>query len=767
MTAQYAASRAGARDRLWHNLQADVARWDKTPEADRMAFLSDFETRAVKPEQQADAIKLKTMFDDAYARELRWGSKAAYREDYINHIWERAKGTQRPVDEYFRASMGPTDFQHERTFPLIQDGLAAGYKLKTSNPFELARARLMASIDMQKRMELVHDWKSIDQAVNVKEESPDAVRAMEKQGWQKINMPDREQWMLAPDVQPLWENGVRSYGLWADQGLKGDAFRSWMAFKSLWVPIKLAASAFHPLHVLHINMSSSLTRAADQVIAGDTAGAMKSLGEAFSIRQPLGKLGQEQWLLGEHARTPEGKEAVRLMEEGGFTPMQSEELRSSAKQKFDQAMQAMNPLKIGYEGLRYGIQKIQAPIFERWIPQVKTAAYLNDAAALLKRKPELLEDPVQRRVALRGISKSIDNRFGEMFYGGLFWNRTVKDAGIGSFLSLGWNLGFAREFGGAALEAATRTIGPTPNATRQTVRDATNKIKFASIYLGTAALIGGTMTKLLSGDNPTEPADYIFPKVGGVNPDGSPRRLSTMFYLREGPMLMKHIEEQGGGVGGTVAGSLSMIWNKLLFQPLKELYDNKDYFGREIWDTNAPGYQQLAQAMKHVLSEQTSPMAVTGAKQAWETGGSLKEIPLAFAGFGPAPKYAENTALQNRIAHLYRRFVSPEARPYEDEADTHAKQVARNQLLMAKQQNDPDEIRTATEAARKSGLPPKSIAQLGRLQGDQYMFKRLPQQQQIAVLNQATPGERVRYLPQASKKTKQQWRQEHPQALAQ
>jgi len=38
------------------------------------------------------------------------------------------------------------------------------------------------------------------------------------------------------------------------------------------------------------------------------------------------------------------------------------------------------------------------------------------------------------------------SQFGEMFYLGLFWNRTMKDIGIGSFLSLGWNLGFARGY---------------------------------------------------------------------------------------------------------------------------------------------------------------------------------------------------------------------------------------------------------------------------------------------------------------------------------
>jgi len=34
-----------------------------------------------------------------------------------------------------------------------------------------------------------------------------------------------------------------------------------------------------------------------------------------------------------------------------------------------------------------------------------------------------------------GTRRSIDNRFGEMFLWQLFWDRTLKDASIGSFLS--------------------------------------------------------------------------------------------------------------------------------------------------------------------------------------------------------------------------------------------------------------------------------------------------------------------------------------------
>src|SRR5262249_53331417 len=159
--------------------------------------------------------------------------------------------------------------------------------------------------------------------------------------------------------------------------------------------------------------------------------------------------------------------------------------------------------------------------------------------------------------------------------------------------------------------------------------------------------------------------------------------------------MQKHIEEHGGGVGGTLTGAGSMIWNKLLFQPLAELWNNRDYYGKEVWDTNAPGYQQFAQIMEHLFKNQLSPMAVSGATRAQETGGRPIETALSYAGFGPAPGYVEKSAIQNRIANLYQNYVAPGRRPYEAEEVTHDKWAARNKLLMAKQRGDPEEVAAA------------------------------------------------------------------------
>jgi len=60
-------------------------------------------------------------------------------------------------------------------------------------------------------------------------------------------------------------------------------------------------------------------------------------------------------------------------------------------------------------------------------------------------------------------------------------------------------------------------------------------------------------------------------RPGGTNPDGSPRRITTIFYLREIPMFQKHMQEHGGGNGGVLAGGKDMLLSKMLFGPFIEL----------------------------------------------------------------------------------------------------------------------------------------------------------------------------------------------------
>jgi hypothetical protein len=265
--------------------------------------------------------------------------------------------------------------------------------------------------------------------------------------------------------------------------------------------------------------------------------------------------------------------------------------------------------------------------------------------------------------------------------------------------------------------------------------------------------------------------DYIFARIGGQNPDGSPRRVTNMFYLREVPMLLSHISAHGGSIAG---GAADMLWNKLMFEPFTELMRNRDYYGYNIWDENAPAYQQVWQALKHLYGDQLNPMSISGAKHAADLSGkpfpgigeaitnpesvadsaTAKGVGLSLLGFGPAPAYVEKSAIQNRIEYLYDEHVAPASQPEENGENTEQKMAVRSAILIAKRDHDSAALQSAYAKGKEIGLTPHYMQNVGVTPTDIYLFSRLPAEDQKAILLQADPEERNRYWPKASSAVK-------------
>jgi hypothetical protein len=718
-------------------------------DTERLGYLDAMErgkTADMPKDLEEIANRHRGLLNEAFIIEKEYGSRAGFMEDYFGHIWQNPDKA-RGFAAYRTAQVGPTWFQKERVFPTIREGLDNGLRLKYTNPEDIVTHRLLSSIDMQQRVELLRSLEKMDLAKTIEEGK---AGQLEREGWQLINAPDRQQWALSPDVQYLWRNAVEAKGFWGNEGVPGNIFRGFMALKQVWVPIKLALSMFHPLHVLHIYWNNALARAwVDLTRGGDAAAALSSAKEGFygPWMTDLGKNARVAWKIPEMERTPEQSEIVTRMKEGGFSPEIPLQLKIDAQKQLEEALDKGEWLKAGFQGVRRTIQAIQKPLFEEWIPNIKAQAYLHDTANLLARRPDLLDDPVQRQVMFNTIRKSVDNRFGEMFYGGLFWDRYVKDAGIASFLSLGWNLGFAREFIGGPLEGLRRTFdkarGRQPTLTEANIADAQNKIPFAVSYMSTAMLINGMMSFAMSGQAPTG-MDWIFARTGGTNPDNSPRRITNMFYLREIPMLLKHIEQQGGSV---VWGAMDMIRSKLMFEPFIQMMENRDYYGTDIWDVNGPLYKKAWQQLKFIFGDQMMPISVTGAERAYMEGQWYEPF-LAMLGFGPAPRYVDNTATANRIDYLWQRHAAPESRPQVEGEKMRSLIDIRSELLRAKQNHDRAGI---DEAARKwmdGGGSRQAMANMVLGIGpDISKFRALPESDQKAIMEGATPEEQAKYRP--------------------
>lgn len=798
--ARYRAARGQERDSILHQSESWWNYWNKRTDIERIVFLHAVETNVAPtdPTQYQMFLRFHAMLNRAFMEEQRWGSKAAYWEDYFPHVWTDVGAATAWVAEQVR-QLGPTWFQKRRFYDTIQEGLAAGLRLASSNPVDILTHRLLSGADMRMRMQLIYDLKRLGFAW----EASQGGKQLQRRGWIPVNAPDRQQWAIAPDMQYLWKNAVEAKGLWQKDGIVGKGFRGWMLLKNAYVPIKLILSLFHPLHVLHINQAQYLAMGIRELATGNLRAGVGSIGHGL-LTLPTGGLidffhgrqAKKAWEKRKTAMTPGEAAMVKIMEDGGFTPQLSEEQRIGARRALAVAWQnaASDPvfaLKLPWHAFRRTIEKIQAPIFEHWIPTLKAAAYLNEAASFFMRNPHILNDDTQYRQALRTIAKSIDNRFGEMFYGAVFQNAVFKHSMIGAFLSYGWNFGFLREFIGGALEAPGRIVGKVTGETqtKQTQRLASNKIPFVLAYTSTGLMLAGMLGWFLSGEPPDQWIDFIFPKLGGKNSDGSPRRLSTPMYTREVPMLKKHIEEEGGNV---LAGTAAMIHNKLIIKPILDLITNRDYYGYEIRNSNDPAWKQLWQYAKYMGEDISNPISVLGAKRAADLSGqpfphaSLFDIATdktkaeqflkslgapgvveAFAGFGPAPAYAEKSAIQNRIGHLYGQFVTPQLKPQERRDMAEEVRGLRTALLNAQAAGDTDKLQELRQRGRELGLSMTYMTSIGRVPTDVYLFSRLPDEQQESLIRQMSPEEKTRYMPKAHPKVRQKFNREAEAASAQ
>src|SRR5437879_4219990 len=234
-----------------------------------------------------------------------------------------------------------------------------------------------------------------------------------------------------------------------------------MSFNSAWVPIKLCLSLFHPIHVQHINISTNLTRALNETFGkgqqtlwdrtraipdalvqsvADTALAFPLGVPGTSLKLPagshIGKQIREAWQTPKEDQTASQRADTQIMNEAGISAQLSEQLRSSGKRAFLDAWQKGDYLSAIWPGVKSLPGVLSKPIFEEWIPNLKVAAVKRETESLWRRRPDIMNDPDKRAIAMRAIGKQVDDSFGEMFYGNLFWNRTIKGASIGPFLCL-------------------------------------------------------------------------------------------------------------------------------------------------------------------------------------------------------------------------------------------------------------------------------------------------------------------------------------------
>jgi hypothetical protein len=584
-------------------------------------------------------------------------------DHYLPRVFKDQEGVERYLENRFGSAWRAPGFTKERSFEYLDQALKAGFKPKFTNIEDMFLARQHASDVARMKIEIMSDLKRNGLAVEKVGQKPPGP------SWHSRPAPDGKSYFVHPDVSQVLNNAFDSKSLWSMKGFTGDTFRLAMAMKNTLVPLKLFGSLFHPLHVATIHNATELARTSASLLGGKENPVKfferfvkGSIPLYHSIADTPGGYRLLQAFKGQVKNLTHGDlESLKKIQEGGFIPELSSQYRTKAIDRFRLARAEGSATALWHAPWAV-LQSLQKPIFEQWIPSLKISSYLKDAAEWEKRNPTASEQ--ERIMAFRKISKSVDNRYGEMAYNTLFWNKWMKDIAVADTLSLGWNLGFVREYGGGLLDGGKALVKTVQGKGGQAARSGLlDKPLFTLIYTTQALAYGGLMTWAMTGKSPSGWMDYIYPKTGETGPDGKEQRVNTMFYTREFGALYKHAQNEGW-----ITGVTETIWNKGsgLMSLATEGVRGLNEWGAQIRDPNASLVKQTEQTLAYALHE-FEPIAMGAVKGEL---GANKETALAGLGFTATGKYVTQTPTQGRIDAIYNKTYAQKEVPFDRAAQS-------------------------------------------------------------------------------------------------
>lgn len=769
------------RDSANHGLATPrVEFWQRLTPKQVLEFMKDFEAgkTMTDPVLELAAENIRQRNREVYAQDQRNGIEYDPIDNYLYHIFQEGDAVSAHFERRYGKQWGDPKFTRDRIFDFYQEAIDAGFTPKFKNPEEIMLAREHASDIAQMRVQILTDLETYGLAQKAKKGGQPP-----KGDFIYRRSPNGQGYWVDATADVVLHNAFETRSLWNTQGILGDAFRGAMFLKNTTVPIKLALSLFHPLHVATIDNATGMVRASKSLLSGGInpvtwfkemleAAIYKDLGkETFASLPRIDMAGSGNRILRAYQGKIDPKTlgtadllSLQYMAEGGMIPEMSVQYRVGAIEKFLTAIREVRAeYSSGPGGLGRAakptaksawylpfaiIESLQRPMFQVWIPSLKIASYLKDVQTAVKNDPLLLTNRQHRIETFRKLAKSVDNRYGEMAYNTLFWNRTVKDLAVANTLSLGWNLGFIREYGGAVMDVG-QSVTRKGSLSQKAKQGLLDRPLFVSYYTIQSLLYGGLLTWAFTGKTPEDLMDYIYPKNGNKTPSGEDERMTTMFYAREFAAISKHIEQEGA-----ISGLSHLAANKAsgVIGLVNQWRTGVNWMDQEIRDPNSPWHQQVRDTVKATMLD-LEPISVKSARESEMTG---KDIALSVAGFSKAPRYVSQTDTEAEISQVYRKYYAPKQTPYE------AALISNDRRQLAKFFDEGkvdkygellDEMMTKYDlTAEEQGRLARNIMKRG-VDYNPYlsMFERLTWQQQKRILDKMSPEERDVYLPRSNR----------------
>ena len=277
---------------------------------------------------------------------------------------------------------------------------------------------------------------------------------------------------------------------------------------------------------------------------------------------------------------------------------------------------------------------------------------------------------------------------------------------------------------------------------------------YSAAYTIGFGMLGATLNRAMSGENPKEVRDYFYPRTGKKLSDGSDERLMMPTMLKEVMSAREAYRKNG-----LIAGIPTYAAHKLnpLFSMMYDLATNKNYYGVEIRDPGADVLTNVIQYAKYFGEQGITPIAVSGFLRHKDQTGEYSALPLF--GFNPAPMYVTRSKAQKEIYDAYGEQIGDKTKTQAEYEKYQKKAAVKVKIQQGKIKEAQQEFyKLKHEGVIGHRVKWHTFYKRYTIPSDIRVFGMLSNERQQRILDKISDEEKQRYLPYVRKEKKKRRR---------
>ena len=746
----------GGKDKLEFELEAGMKDYrrmfDKASNEDNTAFIDRIKRgeKQPTPQMQGIADMMRDIEDAYYAEVQKLKPSATYLDNHYRVLWKTIPGS--PEAQGFkglfrRPLQGTKGFLKQHTLEDMSEGLAKGGVPYSYNPMVMWQHSMMdmqAFITANKMFNAMKDMNMV-QFVKFGERAPE--------GFVKINDGiGRKYFPVDAGMVNAGEYYVESnVGRVLNNYLSTDRVRSsaigssLLKFKNLTTSLELSLSTFHAMYESGAAMATKIGLGLQDIVnEGNLLKGMKTLAMTATAPGEFTATGGRAVKFvsspEEFVKTLEGQKFIKQFPNaselvndafmGGMKFAIHQDYKMNSMRALKDGIKAREPWAVAMNALPGLNEALMSPMFEYFIPRLKLGAFFNEMQhALDINKARLQDGRITRTTLARQVVDGVENRFGEMNFDNLFWDRNFKSAMQIVIRSVTWKVGALKNMAVAVpqqMAEIARAVkdGDRPNLDRN----------FAYL-LGVGMLIATSsniLQRVAINKPPQDFKDLIAPRY---NADGDRIMLNT--HLKDWIHLLHNPTQFATSSAAGYIGKFVDIIN------------NKDFYGTEIIHADDPDAKKAWDAVKFMFP---APFSLTQYQRISELQAPLPlKITTALGATQPAPGYISKTPAEQKASEILASKQEVGART---RAEFDKSKLKSGLRLRDEKSQDESEISSAVDNGQITRREAKYILKAADQTKLERMTTRMDADEVAHVIEKAGDKERDELLPIFEKKIK-------------